>query len=609
MDKIRIVFFLIVITAAAIGYSLTICPTVEFIDSGELALTCKNLGIAHPTGYPLYAILGRLATILLWGDLIQRVNILSLIFTMLASGFLFLLVSDTISGGKNNRIWNLLISSSIAVFASFTPLWWAQGTTNEVYSLNLLLMAISIWCLIKYLNREGDHLRWLILSTYVLGLSLTNHLSAVYLIPGYVYLLIAHRKRIPVRNLFSILPFFVFPLTLYLFLPVRAQFKPFLNWGGVSDLYFLYKHVTAWQYRVWMFSDPNFNFSLLIDKTVYAGRLILAQFGWVGAFLVVVGLIVIVLNRRQLSIFGLFIILFNFIYASGYQIPDIEPYYLPMILIFSIFMASALYHLSITALREFGAMKPIKYILAIVILAFPLSNFVDNFFEADRSKRTFARQGVNDIVEYMEPGGLAIIENWDFYSPWLYFHFEEKRRTDRVLFDKELMRRSWYIDFIKRKHPEIYKRSEREFAEFLRQVEPFEKGLSFDPAVIDKAYYGMLYAVVNHETTVGPVYTNVVGDREFFSALRLVPDGTLFRVHPSEQFLKRPRFNFDRSYWGNRFVCREKRAAQLLQYYRRAFSAREQYCLHFGEIKEAQYYRNLANDASSIISDIRDKKR
>jgi hypothetical protein len=608
MDKSRIAFFLAVIAVAAIGYNLTICPTVEFIDSGELALVCKNLGIAHPTGYPLYSILGRLATIFLWGELVQKVNILSLIFTALASGFLFLLISDTISTGNKNRTWSLLISSSVSVFTSFTPLWWAQGTTNEVYSLNLLLMALSIWCLTRYLNERDNQIRWLILSAYALGLSLANHLSAVFLIPGYLYLIMANLKRIRTKNLITIFAFFIFSLTLYLLLPVRAQFKPFLNWGGVADPYFLFKHISGWQYRIWMFSDPDFGFSLLIGKIAYTGRLILAQFGWLGSCLALAGLIMTIFRNRRLSIFALLIIVFNFIYASGYQIIDIESYYLPMILILSIFVASALYHLSIAVLKAYSASRPIRYVLGLVILAFPLSNFIDSFFESDRSRKTFARQGVYDIVDYMEPGGLAIIENWDFYSPWLYFHFEGDLQSDRVLLDKELMRRSWYIDFIRRMHPEIYKRSEKEFTDFLRLVEPFERGLPFDPAEIDRAYYGMLFAIVEHEATTSPIYTNIVSDRKFISVLPLVPDGILFRVHRSDQFLDRPRFNFEKSYWGNRFVFREPRIGQLLQFYKKAFSARERYCLHHGKIEEAEYYRNLAGDATSIISELMDRE-
>ena len=49
---------------------------------------------------------------------------------------------------------------------------------------------------------------------------------------------------------------FIFPISLYLFLPIRAAFKPFLNWGGVNDIYFLFKHISGWQYQVWMFNKP-----------------------------------------------------------------------------------------------------------------------------------------------------------------------------------------------------------------------------------------------------------------------------------------------------------------------------------------------------------------
>ena len=46
--------------------------------------------------------------------------------------------------------------------------------------------------------------------------------------------------------------------------------------------------------------------------------------------------------------------------------------------------------------------------------------------------------------------------------------------------------------------------------ELLRRVEPFERGLPFDPEMIDEAYYRMLFAIVEHEAAVGPIYTNVV---------------------------------------------------------------------------------------------------
>ena len=44
----------------AIVYLFTIAPSVIQIDSGELAAVQTTLGIAHPTGYPLFTIIGYL---------------------------------------------------------------------------------------------------------------------------------------------------------------------------------------------------------------------------------------------------------------------------------------------------------------------------------------------------------------------------------------------------------------------------------------------------------------------------------------------------------------------------------------------------------------------
>jgi len=59
-------------------YFLTLAPSVFFGDSGELTAAAYNLGIAHPPGYPLYLLLGKLVISLLWiGDPAYRMNLLS----------------------------------------------------------------------------------------------------------------------------------------------------------------------------------------------------------------------------------------------------------------------------------------------------------------------------------------------------------------------------------------------------------------------------------------------------------------------------------------------------------------------------------------------------
>jgi len=69
-------------------YCLTLSRTVRFVDSGELAWVSYSLGIAHPTGYPLYTLLSHLFTFIPFFEPIVRINLFSaLVTTASAAGF------------------------------------------------------------------------------------------------------------------------------------------------------------------------------------------------------------------------------------------------------------------------------------------------------------------------------------------------------------------------------------------------------------------------------------------------------------------------------------------------------------------------------------------
>ena len=79
------------LAAAVFGvYLWTLCPTLYWGDCGELATVAVTLGIPHPTGYPLYCLLGKAWTLLLpFGSLVWRLNVLSALFGALAVACLY----------------------------------------------------------------------------------------------------------------------------------------------------------------------------------------------------------------------------------------------------------------------------------------------------------------------------------------------------------------------------------------------------------------------------------------------------------------------------------------------------------------------------------------
>src|SRR6056297_3397005 len=69
----------------------TVAPTVSFWDCGEFIATSYILGVPHPPGTPLYLLLGRIFSMLPFGNNIgYRVNLISPIVASLAILFLFL---------------------------------------------------------------------------------------------------------------------------------------------------------------------------------------------------------------------------------------------------------------------------------------------------------------------------------------------------------------------------------------------------------------------------------------------------------------------------------------------------------------------------------------
>ena len=57
-------YYLLTGLVVFIVYIFTLAPSVIQIDSGELAAVQATLGIAHPTGYPLFTILGYLFSLI-----------------------------------------------------------------------------------------------------------------------------------------------------------------------------------------------------------------------------------------------------------------------------------------------------------------------------------------------------------------------------------------------------------------------------------------------------------------------------------------------------------------------------------------------------------------
>lgn len=305
------------ITAAVIAFSvylLTLAPTVWFIDSGELSAVASTLGIAHPTGYPLFTIVGHIFTLLPFSNSeVYKLNVMSAFFCALGIFVFFLLVKFLISNysvaaprekakkgstpknqppknptGKNSpKEKNIKIPDVIkyatagfsALLLAFSKTYWNAANSVEVYPLHVFFIIALILVFLKAIFNTGSSTgetfisknRYYLAFAFLLGLSFTNHLTTILLAPACLTLFF-YTNLYDKARMWKLLGFmaicFLVGFSVYLYLPIRANMNPAFLWGNPYNFERFYWHITGKQFSVWIFSEqgslPPFLFLLAL---------------------------------------------------------------------------------------------------------------------------------------------------------------------------------------------------------------------------------------------------------------------------------------------------------------------------------------------------------
>ena len=305
-------------------YLATLGPTIHAGDSGDFITAAYTLGIPHAPGYPTYTILGRIFTLIPYGSIAFRINLMNALLTSLAVvvvyNTVFLLTKSSLSG----------IGASLMLTFSQMP--WAQVALGKAYSLNALLFSILVYLAVRWRKTKEKRLLYCLAFTY--GLSLTNHYSVAFILPAFIYLVWATNKKAlgygTVRNSAFL---FAAGLLPYLYLPVRAFMDPPYNWGDPKTLERFFIHVTAYVHRQAHVSTLELGGS--VSRFFSMAVLYTQQFSLSG----VVSLIgVFYLRDRVLLWFSVLVVLLDSFYTMFLNVVpfDVAAFGIPTYVIFSL---------------------------------------------------------------------------------------------------------------------------------------------------------------------------------------------------------------------------------------------------------------------------------
>jgi len=322
-------------------YLSTLAPSVAtiFDDSLEFQLVCYQPGIAHPSGYPLYTLLGKLFTFLPVGDVAYRVNLMSAVFGALAVALTY----ATLRLLAKHRLPAFLGAATFAV----SPVFWSQAVIAEVYTLNAVFVAGTLYLLLAWAqaNRrqptaEGGRLHnptvLLSMLALVYGLSLTHHRTMLLLAPAALVFVVTVDRGLFTRGrlLVKLSLLFIAPLALYLYLPWRGLTTSSLNGVYQNTLFGFLSYVAAGSYGIFLTDNP---LAQSRDLAFYA-TLLRDQYTWVGMVLAGAGL-VCSLRKWRVAVLLFLFALTTIVFAFGYRVPDIEVFLIPLFLVCALWIA------------------------------------------------------------------------------------------------------------------------------------------------------------------------------------------------------------------------------------------------------------------------------
>jgi hypothetical protein len=321
---------LLVAAASFALYLRTLAPTVDtiFDDSLEFQLVPYIMGIAHPTGYPLYTLLAKVFTFLPVGDIAYRINLMSAFFAAAGVAFLFKLVVAQSAGHPGAALGGGLCAAAALVVS---PVFWSQATIAEVYALNALFVILILGAIYRLRSPSTVNLpAHVCLLTFLFGLGLTHHRMTILLAPAALLALWQCYREGSLKLSWPLagkaLGFFILPLLLYAYLPLRGAAGS-LDGAYVNTLAGFWQHVTAGGYGVFLFGNP-FN----TDRNLFwYGRLFLEQFGWLGLAMALSG----IWSMRRKASFGVQILAFAacLLFPLLYRVADVEVFFIPAFII------------------------------------------------------------------------------------------------------------------------------------------------------------------------------------------------------------------------------------------------------------------------------------
>ncbi|MFA5779574.1 MAG: DUF2723 domain-containing protein [Elusimicrobiota bacterium] len=443
------IYFIFLLTFSV--FNFTAFPSVAiYRDAGEMASVCYTFGIAHPPGYPLYVLFGKIFTLIIpFGNIAYRINLMSAFFGALSCGILYLIIKGIADRGQRTKDGNLrstLCALCSALVLAFSKTFWSVSLVAEMYTLNTVFIVLIIYLLFSDVKASA-----VLLAAFLFGLAMGNRIDIVLIAPGVLYLLISSKeiKKSPFARITGYALLFFLGFSVYLFLPIRSKTQPYLNWNKPDNIQTLVDTITRKTHGKTLdliSSRYTIGDVLSSEMKVYLKRTC-KLFTYVGIPFMLLGFLYLYGKNRHflVSIFLIYFISGPVFIAIAKMPPNphalaiMEPHYLISDLILVLWFGCGIYYIS-------EKLKRLKVLLLII----PVGLFVLNFYSQNMRFNFIAYDFAKNVFRSIPKNSIIISrEDIQVFSQW-YLQYAEKKREDITVIAKGLSGSRWYQEGLKK---------------------------------------------------------------------------------------------------------------------------------------------------------------
>jgi tetratricopeptide (TPR) repeat protein len=533
-DKTRIIFPAALFLTVFFIYLRTLNPVFHANDSPETAACAYTLGIQHPPGYPLAALLGKIFTFIPAGNTGFRVNMQAGFFGALAAMMLFLLMLDMLKG-KSADAAAYIISASTALCFAASPTIWPESLSSKggIYSLNAFLMLFTVYSLFTW--ERTKRIKWLYTAAFAYGMSLSNHwesmAAATPALLIFAFLILRKDglyKTIKMRHAAFTAVFAAAGVLIYAYLLIRARAAA-LDWGRPDTLAQLLQVVLRQQYAD---LEKARDIQTALNQAGRAAALIASEFTAAGIILCVAGIKgMLDTGRKERLVFFstltaviLAAIIFYFnLKEEMLWIMDV--FMIPVYIAMAVFIGFGIKWIYNLSGGKLGTRNPElgtedktvkaktqipKYAALCLAAVLPVYMLAANYAKCDQNRYFYAYDFGMNIIKSMDPPAIAMLEGDFNVMPQMYFKYVEKKAgfcpvTTLFLYEQ------WGVLNLKSECPEV----------------------KFNPAPSDN-YSGKLNNVITNNYKEKNIFASIVRNafQEFYprgNAL-LAPHGLLMKM-------------------------------------------------------------------------------